>query len=139
MNRRTCILALAALLATATPVPTAQASPRTPAGEVNAFFEEYRLAALGEIEEFPQEIRARTLSPPLNAELDRWSATHHRADPVFRSKKIPRSWSVRALTGTKVAVTETWYEDAGSQEVHFTVHRPDLEITAINDPPRTSH
>ncbi|KQV21792.1 MULTISPECIES: hypothetical protein [unclassified Kitasatospora] len=136
MNRRIGISALTALLTLAAPLPpaAAQATPRTPAGEVNAFFEEYRLAALGEIDEYPKEIRAKTLPPPLNAQLDRWSATHHGADPVFRAKNIPRTWSIRTLTTTTVAVTETWYE-GGTQEVRFTVRPPALTITAINDPP----
>ncbi|GAA1142661.1 hypothetical protein F4556_005906 [Kitasatospora gansuensis] len=138
MNRRLGISALAALLTLATPLPTAQATPRTATGEVNAFFEEYRLAVLGEIDEYPKEIRAKTLPPPLNAELDRWSATHHGADPVFRAKNIPRTWSVRALSSSEVAVTETWYE-GGTQEVRFTVRPTTLTITAVNDPPqRTS-
>ncbi|MGW4645869.1 hypothetical protein [Kitasatospora sp. NPDC004289] len=125
----------------ATPPATAASAPRTPLGEVDSFFAEYRLAALGEIEEYPDEIRARTLSPPLNAELETWSATHGGADPVFRERNIPRSWSLHEAPPTAgrpgsrtVSLTETWYE-GGSREVVFTVHLPDLRITAITDPP----
>ncbi|MFJ9520739.1 hypothetical protein ACIRPK_21105 [Kitasatospora sp. NPDC101801] len=134
MNRHLGIPVLTVLLSLTAPSPLAQAAPRTAVGEVDAFFEEYRLAALGEIDEFPKEIRAKTLPPPLNAELDRWSATHHGADPVFRAKNIPRTWSTRSLSTDTVAVTETWYE-GGTQEVRFTVRPSTLTITAVNDPP----
>ncbi|BFV60095.1 hypothetical protein KCMC57_up51990 [Kitasatospora sp. CMC57] len=140
MKRRLGISVLTVLLSLAAPLPAAQAAPlaapRTAGGEVNAFFEEYRLAVLGEIDEYPKEIRAKTLPPPLDKGLDRWSAAHHGADPVFRAKNIPRTWSVRAITGTTVSVTETWYE-GGTQEVRFTVRPHTLTITAINDPPPT--
>ncbi|WP_405016707.1 hypothetical protein OHV05_06040 [Kitasatospora sp. NBC_00070] len=134
MNRHLGIPVLTVLLSLTAPSPLAQAAPRTAVGVVDAFFEEYRLAALGEIDEFPKEIRAKTLPPPLNAELDRWSATHHGADPVFRAKNIPRTWSTRSLGTGTVAVTETWYE-GGTQEVRFTVRPSTLTITAVNDPP----
>ncbi|MFI5530705.1 hypothetical protein ACIA8O_19405 [Kitasatospora sp. NPDC051853] len=146
MRKYFAIAAATALLLpiAATPPATAASEPRTPLGEVDSFFAEYRLAALGEIEEFPAEIRARTLSPPLNAELETWSATHGGADPVFRERNIPRSWSLHESPppagppGTRtVTVTETWYE-GGSRRVVFTVHLPSLQITAITDPPPTA-
>ncbi|MFJ8042404.1 hypothetical protein ACIRBX_18130 [Kitasatospora sp. NPDC096147] len=145
MRKYVKLVTAAALLLpiTAAGAPAAAApAARTPLGEVDSFFSEYRLAALGEIEEYPAEIRARTLSPPLNAELDAWSAIHGGADPVFRERSIPRSWSLREAPATlsspgahTVSVTETWYE-GGSREVLFTVRLPDLRITAINDAPR---
>ncbi|MCX5213805.1 hypothetical protein OG689_31820 [Kitasatospora sp. NBC_00240] len=105
--------------------------------QVNAFFEEYRLAMLGEIDDSPRAVRQKYLGAPLNLRLDTWAA-HNGVDPVFRARSIPVSWSVREV-GTSpgyatVRLGEHW-GDGTDREVRYTVRLADRRITDLEDEP----
>ncbi|MFE2913295.1 hypothetical protein ACFRKE_09795 [Kitasatospora indigofera] len=151
---RAAVVGITALLAaagglTATPAgavarspsdtpPVSQAVRAGPAEtQVNAFFEEYRLAVLGEIDDSPRTVRQKYLSPSLNLGLDTWAARSG-ADPVFRTRSIPTAWSVReagAAPGyASVHLGESW-GDGTTREVRYTVRLADRRITALDDEP----
>ncbi|OKI20118.1 hypothetical protein [Streptomyces sp. CB03911] len=118
--------------------PISQAVRAGPAGtQVNAFFEEYRLAVLGEIDDSPRAVRQRYLGPALNLALDTWAAGSG-ADPVFRTRSIPTAWSVRevgAVPGyASVRLGESW-GDGTTREVRYTVRLADRRITGLDDEP----
>jgi len=132
MTKRVRLFAATAGLVASLAAPT-PASATTAEGRVDAFFTEYRLAVLGEIEDQPHDVRRRFVDPLLNARLSAWGAAHE-ADPVFRAHNIPRSWSVRPAGGNTVVLTETWYE-GGSQGVRYVVRPADLRIIDLGEPP----
>ena len=157
MKTRTAVACTAALLASAgvlcaspagavtaattspTDTPPISHAVRATAAEtqVNAFFEEYRLAVLGEIDDLPGDVRLKYLSPYLNFRLNAWAAQHN-ADPVFHAKIIPTSWSVREAAekpgSASVRLTEYW-SDGSTQDVWYTVRMADRQIVDLADAP----
>jgi hypothetical protein len=104
--------------------------------QVGAFFEEYRLAVLGEIDDLPTDVRLKYLSPALNLRLNTWAAQQHKVDPVFRARIIPTSWSVREVAQepgfASVRLTEYW-SDGSTQDVWYTVRPGDRQIVGLDD------
>ena len=105
--------------------------------QVNAFFEEYRLAVLGEIDDLPGDVRLKYLSPRLNFRLNAWAAQHD-ADPVFHAKIIPTSWSARETSEkpgfASVRLTE-YSSDGSTQDAWYTVRIADRQIVDLADVP----
>ena len=151
---RTAVACTAALLAAsgalaATPAGAVTTAPSdTPAishavrasvaeARVSAFFDEYRLSVLGEIDDLPRDVRLKYLSPFLNFRLDAWAARNN-ADPVFRAQNIPTFWSVQEIAEeldfASVRLTERW-GDGTVQEVWYTVRLADRMIVDLGDAP----
>ncbi|MEU8706506.1 hypothetical protein [Streptomyces sp. NPDC048565] len=105
--------------------------------QVDAFFQAYRQAVLGQGDLTPEQVRARYLAPELDARLDAW-ADQHDADPVFRAQNVPASRSLRyAGSGAghaTVVLTENW-ASGGSQDVWYAVRTADLVIGDLEDAP----
>lgn len=128
--------------AAAPPLPAAAtaavlAEARTPALQVNHFFDKYRDAVLGRGSRTPEAIRKAYLTKELNARLTEWADQNH-ADPVFRAQNVPKNWKVRNLGSTSttatVIVTQEWGASPDTS-VWYTVRRSDLKITDLIDPP----
>ncbi|MFC8452653.1 hypothetical protein [Kitasatospora sp. NPDC057223] len=106
--------------------------------QVGAFFEEYRLAVLGEIDDLPGDVRLKYLSHFLDVRLTSWAAQQRQVDPVFRARVIPTSWSVREVAQelgfASVRLTEYW-SDGSTQDVWYTVRPGDRQIVDLDDAP----
>jgi hypothetical protein len=134
-------LAVTPATAASPPLPAAATSAvlaeaRTPALQVNRFFDKYRDAVLGRGARTPEAVRKAYLTKKLDARLTEWADQNH-ADPVFRAQNVPRNWKVRNLGSTPttatVIVTQEWGASPDTS-VWYTVRRSDLKITNLTDP-----
>ncbi len=132
-----CATGTAADLSTGGPAAGRTVRTTDPGALVDSFLTEYRLAVLGEIDPWPRDVRRAHLSPALNLRLDDWESRSG-ADPVFRARASPASWSVRqAATApgrSSVRLTEHW-GDGTAQDVWYGVRLADGVITDLGDTP----
>ncbi|MFI6447197.1 hypothetical protein [Kitasatospora sp. NPDC050543] len=124
------LLAFPALGAAPPPAPG-------PAGDCGAalveeFLGAYRDAVLeqGPTGRTPSEVRALYLTPELNDRLDRWEGDN-RADPVFRARTAPASWST-ACAADRVDVTQRW-RPGDTRYVRYTVRLADKSVVDLQD------
>ncbi|MFJ7587505.1 hypothetical protein ACIQZO_08905 [Streptomyces sp. NPDC097617] len=106
--------------------------------QVEPFTQEYHDAAMQQHSEGKNTItvRGEYLTPELDAALATWTE-QNQADPVFRAKDAPKSWSLASQSATetheKVVVTET-FEDGTAKDVWYRVRLDNFLIDGLQHP-----